>query len=637
MPQPYGTWPSPFTAADIASSAPRIDGARFVGDEIWWGESVPAEKGRVTIRSSSGDEFLPAPWSARSRVHEYGGGSWTVDADGTLFFVDAKDQRVYRMPRGAAPEPLTPAGDDDAPGPSHGGLCLQNGRLLAVREDLTHEPHRRGIVEIPTDGSAADDAAIVRTIAEGRGFFAHPALSPDGRHVAFVEWSDMNMPWQRATLRVHTDGDGAARSIPSNAALQPIWLSDDELVFLDDRPITGTGLDGPVRWNLHRVGIDESGAREQPAIIAPADADTGYGLWVLGNRWYRVLDDGRTVAVRTNGSDEVVVIDRDGSVRALDVPATAHVSVDDASGTRVLLSGGGATVNAGLWSVDIDSGEVTRIRGGAPTDAAWMPPATQLTIEGDHGPVHAFDYAPANPDVSGPEGELPPYIVFVHGGPNAHVAGAASAAIAFYTSRGIGVLDVNYGGSTGYGRAYRERLDGQWGVVDVDDVLAAARGLAEDGRADPARIAIRGSSAGGWTVLSALVRGGVFAAGISRYGVTDLRMLAQDSHDFERHYIDGLVGPLPAAEQLYIDRSPLTRAERIDVPVLLLQGEDDRVVPPSQSEAIRDALAARGIPHEYVLYQHEGHGFRRAETIVDALERELAFLGRVFGFAPSPG
>ncbi|MGO2747854.1 alpha/beta hydrolase family protein [Microbacterium sp.] len=630
---PYGTWPSPFAAAHIASSAPRIDGARFVGDEIWWGESVPAEGGRVTVRSSSGAVLLPDPWNARSRVHEYGGGAWTADADGTLYFVNAQDQRVYRMPRDSVPEPLTPVGADGA-GPSHGGLRVQNGRLLAVREDLTVEPHLRGIVEIPIDGSAADDAAAVRVFAEGRSFFAHPALSPDGQRVACVEWSGMKMPWQRASLCVSTEA-GSPVPLGTTAALQPSWLSDDELLYLDDRPITGTGLGEPVRWSLHRVRVGADGAQESPRIIAPADADTGYGLWVLGNRWYQPLDDGRIVAVRTNGSDEVVLIGTDGTARTLEVPASAHVSVDDISGSRVLLSGGGSAVEAGLWTVDVDSGEVTRIRGGMPTDPQWMPPAAQITIDGAHGPVHAFDYAPANPDVTAPDDERPPYIVFVHGGPTAHVAGAASAAIAFYTSRGIGVLDVNYGGSTGFGRAYRERLDGQWGIVDVDDVLAAARGLADSGRADPARIAIRGGSAGGWTVLSALVRGGVFAAGISRYGVADLRMLAQDTHDFERFYIDGLVGPLPDAEQLYIDRSPLTHTDRIDVPVLLLQGEDDRVVPPSQSEAIRDALAERGVPHEYVVYPGEGHGFRRAETIVDALERELAFLGRAFGFAPA--
>ncbi|MCS3844822.1 prolyl oligopeptidase family serine peptidase [Microbacterium sp. AK031] len=611
--QPYGTWSSPFHAADIAGSAPRIDGAHFVGEEIWWGESVPAEGGRVTVRSSTGDVLLPEPWNARSRVHEYGGGAWTADADGILYFVDAGDQRVYRMLPGEEPEPLTPEG------PNHGGLRLQHGRLLAVREDLSVEPHLRSIVEIPIDGGDAE--VVVAT----SGFVAHPAVSPDGTRIAWVQWSDRHMPWQQAQLHIAELGGDAIASMPARAALQPEWISDTELVYADDP----TG-----RWQLQRIALDGLVRTSGPDVIAPTDADTGYGLWVLGNRWYQPLDHGRIIAVRTNGSDEVALIERDGSERRLDVPATAHVSVDDVSGSRVLLSGGGASVSAGLWCVDVESGEVDRVRGGMPVDDDWMPSATRITLEGTNGPVHAFDYAPANPDAAAPDTELPPYIVLVHGGPTAHVAGAASAAIAFYTTRGIGVLDVNYGGSTGYGRAYRERLDGQWGITDVDDVLAAARGLADSGRADPRRIAIRGGSAGGWTVLAALVRGGVFSAGISRYGVTDLRALAQDTHDFEKHYLDGLVGPLPAAEQIYIDRSPLTHAEQIDVPVLLLQGADDRVVPPSQSEAIRDALAARGIPHEYVVYPGEGHGFRRAETIIDALERELRFLGEVFGFEP---
>lgn len=634
MSLPYGTWPSPFTAADIASSSPRIDGARFVGDEIWWGESVPAEGGGVTVRTSQGDELLAAPWSTRSRVHEYGGGAWTADADGTLYFVNAADQRVYRSSRGTQPLPLTPL--DTSGGPSHGGLRLQHGRLFAVREDLSAQPHLRGIVEIPLDGSAADDASAIHVHTESSAFYAHPALSPDGRRLAFIEWNGQQMPWQHASLRVVVDGREPF-SLSTVAALQPEWASNNELVYLDDRPIANGDPAAPTRWSLHRVELDESGVVGPAQIIAPADADTGYGLWVLGNRWYQVLADGRIVAVRTNGSDALVLIDQDAHVQELDVPASAHVSVDDVAGARVLLTGGGSSVTAGLWELDADTAAVRRIRGGEPTDVEWMPPAEQFSFEGTHGPVHAFHYRPANPHATSPEGELAPYVVLVHGGPTAHVAGAASAAIAFYTSRGIGVLDVNYGGSTGYGRAYRERLDGQWGVVDVDDVIAAARGLAESGLADPARIAIRGGSAGGWTVLSALVRdGNPFAAGISRYGVADLRMLAQDTHDFEKHYTDTLVGPLPEFEQVYADRSPLTHTDRIDVPVLLLQGEDDLVVPPSHSEAIRDALATRGVPHEYALYAGEGHGFRRAETIIDALQRELAFLGRVFGFAPAP-
>lgn len=616
---PYGSWPSPFSAASVAASSPKIDGARFVGAEIWWGESVPSEKGRVTVRSSSGAEILPAPWSARSRVHEYGGGAWTADPSRVLYFVDAGDQRIYRLTPGSAPAPLTPVG------PSHGGLRLQRGRLLAVREDLSTTPHTRSIVDVPVDGSAAEDSSAIRVIAEGEGFFAHPALSPDGTRVAWVEWDRGRMPWESAHVRITGPDGSSPHTVPSRAALQPEWVSDEELLFADD---------SADRWGLYRAAVDT--AAPTPTSLTPADADTGYGLWVLGNRWYQPLADGRIVAVRTNGRDEVVVIDADGGMRTLDVPVDGHVSVDDADGTRVLLSGNSSVADPGLWRVDVDSGETVAVRGGHRVDERWMPRALSIEVDGAHGAVHAFAYPPAHPEAAAPDDELPPYVVFVHGGPTAHVTGATSAAIAFYTSRGIGVLDVNYAGSTGYGRAYRERLDGQWGIADVDDVIAAARGLADASLADPQRIAIRGGSAGGWTVLSALVRGGTFAAGISRYGVADLRMLATETHDFEASYLDGLVGPLPDYEDVYIERSPLTHAGQIDVPVLLLQGGEDRVVPPSQSESIRDALASGGIDHEYVLYPTEGHGFRSADTIVDALERELRFLGRVFGFTPRP-
>lgn len=618
MSSPFGTWPSPFTPDLIAASSPRIDGAAFVGDDIWWGESVPAEGGRLTVRSSIGAEILPAPWSARSRVHEYGGGAWTADAEGTLFFVEATDQRVHRMARGEAPVPLTPTG------PAHGGLRLQDGRLFAVREDLSDDPHQRGIVEIPTDGSAADDPTLLKVLVQGESFYAHPALSPDGTRAAWVEWSGGRMPWQHASL-VLSDGTGRTE-LPTRAALQPEWTADGEILYSDDP----SG-----RWALHRQRVDGLQAVGPAERIDDTDADTGYGLWVLGNRWYRPLADGRIVAVRTNGRDEVVVIERDGGAHRIPVPADGHVSVDDVAGSRVLLSGNSSTTAPGVWCFDVDSGDIEVVAGATPVDPSWMPAASEILVDGAHGTVHAFAYEPVNPSASAADDELPPYIVLVHGGPTAHVTGAASAAIAFWTSRGIGVLDVNYGGSTGYGRAYRERLDGGWGVVDVDDVIAAARGLADVGLADPDRIAIRGGSAGGWTVLSSLVRGGTFAAGISRYGVTDLRMLSEHSHDFEAHYIEGLVGPLPDAEAVYIDRSPLTHADRIDVPVLLMQGAEDRVVPPSQSEALRDALAQRGVEHEYVLYPGEGHGFRASETIIDALERELAFLGRVFGFTPA--
>ena len=347
MSSPFGSWPSPFTAKAVAGAAPRIDGARFVGDEVWWAESVPAEGGRVTVRSSTGAEILPAPWNARSRVHEYGGGAWTVDGD-TLYFVSGNDQRVHRMDRGAEPSPLTAAG------PAYGGLRVQSGRLLAVREDLSTDPHRRAIVEIPVDGSAAEDASAIRVIVEGPGFFAHPALSPDGSRVAWVEWQADGMPWESAALAIGTAAGGTITRVPTSAALQPEWIGDDTLVFADD----GSG-----RWQLQHLALDglQPGA---PRPLTSSDADTGYGLWVLGNRWFQPLADGRLVAVRTDGRDEVQLVSPDGETRAIAVPGDGHLSVDDVSGSRVLLSGDGSRVTSGIWCVDVDSGAVETVTGG---------------------------------------------------------------------------------------------------------------------------------------------------------------------------------------------------------------------------------------------------------------------------------
>jgi dipeptidyl aminopeptidase/acylaminoacyl peptidase len=627
---PYGSWPSPVSAAEVAESAPRIDGARFVGDDVWWGQTVPAERGRTTVMSRTAGPLLPAPWDARSRVHEYGGGSWastpgTDAAPGdAIAFVEKADQRIWLRTRGAEPRPLTPAGR----GMRFGGLVWAAGRLLAVREthvDGVRVP-RRDIVAVPVDGSAADDGSAVASLAAGSDFVAQPALSPDGTRLAWVAWNHPDMPWDRTEIRVAAPGaadwtvvaGGADPSGRRRAALQPEWDGDD-LLFLDDP-------DG--RWNLFRW---RDGAA---TAVAPADADTGGPLWVLGERWYAPLDDGSILAVRTNGSDELVLLTAEGG-RPVALPATAELAIEDVRGSRALVSGAGAA-GPGLWLVDLDDGRVETLAGGASRwGDEWMPRSRAVTFPGLHGDVHAFAYPPTNPGATAPDPELPPYVVFVHGGPTAHVGGAASAKIAYLTSRGIGVLDVNYGGSTGYGRAYRERLLGQWGVVDVDDVIAAAQGLADAGMADPARIAIAGGSAGGWTVLAALVRGGVFAAGISRYGVADLRALAEDTHDFESRYLDGMVGPLPAAAALYEERSPLTHLDRFTVPLLIEQGLDDPVVPPSQSEAVRDALAARGVPHAYLAFAGESHGFRRSETIVRTLEAEVAFLGAVFGFTPA--
>jgi dipeptidyl aminopeptidase/acylaminoacyl peptidase len=627
---PYGSWPSPLTAAAVAAAPPRIDGAALVGDEVWWGQSVPEEAGRTSVRRRRVDggveDVLPAPASARSRVHEYGGGAWAATDDGELVYVEKTDQRVRALRPGGAARDLTPPDADVA----YGGLRVQAGRLLAVRERSgdTRVPERH-IVEIALDGSGR-----VHELVGGSDFVAQPALSADGRRLAWIAWNHPDMPWDRTELRVGDVGPDGVTSFlrvaggDATAPLQPTWTADGGLLYLDDP----TG-----RWNVWRMSAPDGSLPSVVRAVAPADADTGGALWVLGTRWYAALDDGGIVAVRTNGSDEIVRIAADGTARPLAVPISASAAVEASRGDRVLVSGAGPRHPGGLWLVDLASGDIELVAGGeAPWDVAWSPVPREIAATGPRGEVHAFAYPPTNPHADAPAGQAPPYLVLVHGGPTSHVGPAASAKIAYFTSRGIGVLDVNYGGSTGYGRAYRERLRGQWGVVDVEDVAAAAASLADAGVADPARLAIEGGSAGGWTVLAALVGTDVFAAGISRYGVGDARALAADTHDFEARYLDGLIGPLPETEAVYIDRSPLTRPDRFRVPLLILQGNDDRVVPPAQAEAIRDALATHGVPHAYVLYEGEGHGFRRADTVIDALEKELAFLGGVFGF-DTPG
>jgi dipeptidyl aminopeptidase/acylaminoacyl peptidase len=617
---PFGSWPSAITAQLAAASAARIDGARVVGDDVWWGESVAAEGGRMTVRSRRHGILLPAPWNVASRVHEYGGGAWTAAGDGRLFFVEKTDQRVWEL-AGGRTRALTP----QEGGQRYGGLSWQQDRLLAVRETHTGAPVPvRDIVEIVPGA-----VPRVLSLAAGSDFVAHPALSPDGTRLAWIAWDHPDMPWERTQLRVRLltgPGDPVMVAGGDSSVLQPEWLDADTILYADD---------ADDRWNLWRVRLS---AGLERSAVSVADADTGGAVWVLGRRWYRPLPDGRIVAVRTNGGDEVVVLDAATQAASpLGLDAIGDVSIEDIHGTRVVLTGAGASTPTAVWVVDLDHPDrPERVAGGSNGwDAAWTPRARAVTFEGTHGPVHAFEYPPTSPHTVGPVGERPPYLVLVHGGPTSHTAPTTSAKTAFFTSRGIGVLDVNYGGSTGYGRAYRERLRGQWGVVDVDDVAAAAAGLAAAGRADATRLAIDGGSAGGWTVLAALTNTDVFAAGISRYGVGDARALAADTHDFEARYLDGLIGPLPEAEDLYRQRSPLSRPERFRVPVLLLQGADDPVVPPAQAEAIQAALAERGIPHAYVLYEGEGHGFRRTQTVIDALEKELAFLGAVFGFTPA--
>ncbi len=639
---PYGSWPSPISAADLVRREHPVRGGRFAGDKAWWTEGRPAEAGRQAVRRLGADgqpeDVLPAPWDARTRVQEYGGAAWTATADGGLVFAEFTDQRLYLLADGAdTPVPITPVG------PAPAALRYAEPRLSAdgteiwcVRE--SHQPDGgivRDVCALPLDGSAADDPSAIRSIVSGSDFITNPRLSPDGTKLAWIAWNHPQMPWDGTELRVAELADdgrcGPWRTLigsSNESVLQPEWRDDDSLYVISD----SSGW-----WNLYLLPLAD-GASPQP--LCPRAEDFGGPLWLLGARWYAPLPDGTLLTVRTLGRDRLAVLDPDtGVLTDFDLGDLGALSLGDVRDGRALLTCTGARIGTGLRMLDLATGAMTEVR--LSTDelppTAFLPEARLMTFAGPGGrEVHTLVYPPTNPDFEAPAGELPPYVAFVHGGPTSHVSPSVNLSISYLTSRGIGVIDVNYGGSSGYGRAYRERLRGQWGVVDVEDTVAAVLGLAEAGLADRARLAIQGGSAGGWTVLAALTGTDVFACGVSYFGVAELVQFAEDTHDFESRYLDGLIGPLPEALHLYESRAPLSNVAGLSCPVLLLQGLDDPVVPPSQAEMFRDAMVAKGIPHAYLAYAGESHGFRRAETLIHAREAELSFYGQVFGFDP-PG
>jgi dipeptidyl aminopeptidase/acylaminoacyl peptidase len=635
---PFGAWPSPISAADVAAGALRPFAVVPVGDEVWWSEGRPAEGGRVAVvrRDATGatTDLLPPGWNARSRVHEYGGLSWLpvpVPGGHALVFTHFIDQRLYRVDPGSGlPTALTP----EPPEPAalrYADLVLGPGgtEVWCVREAHRDGKIRRSIVAVPLDGSAN-----IREIVSGSDFLAFPRPSPDGGRLAWIAWDHPRMPWDGTELRLATLGpDGVAGPVsmllggPEESVLQPEWVSGDTLYVVSDR----SGW-----WNLYRVAA--SGGPPEP--LCPRLEEFGAPLWVLGLRTYAVLADGRLAVRHGTDADALGLLDpATGELSDLDLPYTAWLPSLTGDGDTVAGVAASPTEPLTVLRVDTATGAAEPLRRALETlpDRAYLPTPRSITVAGPgERDVHAHVYPPANPDVLAPVGERPPYVVFVHGGPTSQSSAVLDLEKAYFTSRGIGVVDVNYGGSTGYGRAYRERLRRQWGVVDVEDCVAAAQALVEAGEADPARLAIRGGSAGGWTALGALTTTDVFDAGTSYYGVAELVNFVEETHDFESRYLDGLIGTLPEDRDIYVERAPLSHVDRLSCPVLLLQGLEDPVVPPAQAEQFVDALARNGIPHAYLAFAREQHGFRRFETVVTALEAELSFYGQVFGFTP-PG
>jgi dipeptidyl aminopeptidase/acylaminoacyl peptidase len=621
--RPYGAWPSPITAASLAEGAIGLADLRVANDQLYWLETRPAEGGRLVIMTCDGEgvrQLTPEGFNVRTRVHEYGGASYVVAPRG-IWFSHFRDQKLYWQAPGAAPEALTPEGYRYAD-----AIALPGGGLIAVREDHTDPANVRNAI-VRLSGTAGPGQVLYGD----SDFVAYPRLSRDGKRLAWIAWDFPAMPWDQTRLYVAELGDVALSQITQVAGgdgiatLEPQWGADGTLTWISDE----SGF-----WNLYD---DRDGA---PRPILPRRAEFAGPLWGLGQANYALMDDERIVAAaREAGVETLLLIDPiAGAARRIDLPFLAVTSIQRLDDGRIAALAYSGDEGAAVVIVDIATGETQIVRRPSPASvpASAISHAEAISFPSANGrTAHALFYAPTNSAYAGTPGEKPPLIVQAHGGPTAEASGALSLSTQFWTSRGFALVDVDYGGSSGYGRAYRQLLDGQWGVVDVEDVIAAARYLAEAGRADPKRIAIHGGSAGGFTVLAALSQSDVFSAGGDFYGVADLEALARDTHKFESRYLDGLIGPWPEAKALYDARSPINHLEGFSAPLIILQGAEDPVVPPNQAHMIRDALKAKGTPVAYLEFAGEGHGFRRAENIIRAKEAELYFYGKVFGFEPA--
>ncbi|HEY2466201.1 MAG TPA: prolyl oligopeptidase family serine peptidase [Steroidobacteraceae bacterium] len=626
---PYGSWASPLSAAALAAGGINFADLRSANGSLYWVENVPARGGEVALfRLGDGTiaQVTPNGANVRTRVHEYGGAPFIAVGD-TVYYSQLSDQRLYELKRGGTPTPVTPPNYRYADCIALPGAAKSAAALLCVREDHTDPAHVRNTLvrlSLPITGAG-------EVLFDGSDFVSYPRLSPDGRRLAFITWNHPNMPWDGTELKVAeltaaglkpaaTAAGGAAESV-----LEPQWAADGTLYFISDR----SGF-----WNLyaHRA------AGDQP--IWPRAAEFATPLWSFGQSNYVLLDYGHAVlCFRQRGIARLAVVDLKKSTgRELDLPYVEFSHLTRIDSQHVAAVAGAAKSLTSIVSIDIASGKATTLHtaGESPLQGDAISTAVPIDFPSAHGrTAHAFYYAPTNPRFRAAPNTLPPLIALVHGGPTSQASPALRSGVQFWTSRGIAVVDVNYGGSSGYGRAYRQLLNGNWGVVDVEDVIAAVRFLTGTQRADPKRTTISGGSAGGYTVLVALSTGDVFHAGTDRFGVSDMTALARDTHKFESRYVDSLIGPLPQAQKIYDSRSPLNHLDGFKVPVLVLQGADDPVVPPNQSQRIVDALRARHVPVAYILYPGESHGFRKPETVINAQQAELSFYGQVFGFTPA--
>lgn len=623
----YGTWASSLTGEFVAANSVKMAEPQWVGESLFWLETRPAEKGRQAILQRADDgtvrEVLPNPWNARTKVHEYGGGSFVATED-AVYFVNGEDQQIYRLSlTDKHIEPLT-----QTTGCRYGDLYYSSVHhcLLAICEDHTNstiEPQNRLISLDLASGR-------ITSVEIGHDFVTSAQVSPDGAWLAYITWDHPQMPWQASQLWLRQMESAVAFGQPRLVAgdnhtsvTQPRWSPAGDLYWIDDRTEW---------WNFYRLP-HKSLAEGKGSALLPMAADFAPPHWVCRQSSYGFLDDDRLLVSYTQGGLWHLAF----LTKHLDnwhlSPSLLHdcnaVQTVTCSGTNTAVLGAGTHLAQGLWLFDGAQFQLAAKQVPlAEDDVAQARPVDFPTTGGQT--AHGFFYAPQNARYVGPVGERPPLIVIGHGGPTAASDASLNLKIQFWTQRGFAVFDVNYRGSTGFGRPYRDALDRQWGVVDVDDLCAAAEYATAQGWVHPEQRIIRGSSAGGYSVLAALTDRQVFNAGVSLYGIGDLETLARDTHKFEAHYLDSLVGEYPQEKALYQQRSPIHKAANIRCPLLVFQGLQDKVVPPNQAEQMVEAVKKAGIPVAYVTYPEEGHGFRSAQTIQHQLDAELAFYRRIF-------
>jgi dipeptidyl aminopeptidase/acylaminoacyl peptidase len=630
---PFGTWRSPITPESLTEAQVGLGPVTIDRGQICWLESRPEEGGRtvvVRLRADgrAEDDLTPAPFNVRTRVHEYGGGAFAA-ADGILLATNFADQRLYRLEPGRAPVALTP---DSQKALRYADFAIhkRRGIAFAVREDHRGEGEAvNTIVRLDVEG--VENEGVI--VASGHDFFAAPRLSPDGKQLAFISWDHPNMPWDSTTLWLADVADAGwllnVRAVAGGdgvSVMQPRFSPDGNLYFVSDQ----SGW-----WRISRY---EGGTTTS---VLDMDAEFAVPAWSFGQRTYGFLSENCILAAFTReGRWRLVTIDvASGQSKEIELPYTSISSLSIEDG-EVVMRVGAPNRPAAIVALEPESGRHRVLKTAGvlkiSADLISVPEAICFPTEGGET-AYAFYYAPKNPDYEPPQGASPPLIVKSHGGPTGNTSDQLNLATQFWTSRGFAVVDVDYGGSTGYGRAYRERLNGRWGEVDVLDCVNAARHLAESGKADPARLAITGGSAGGFTTLAALAFHQVFNAGASHYGVSDLEALAKETHKFESRYLDNLIGPYPDRADLYKARSPIHHVDGLESPMIFFQGLEDVIVPPNQAEMMVEALRRKGVPVAYLAFEGEQHGFRKAETIHAVRRAELAFYGRVFGFTPADG